>query len=136
LGLGPYLVTEGMVRHLMTSPVVPNDSIRMSPVQGRFINEPLTVTLGFDVYHGASAGRSRPRGWVDGASQNILVPYIITYDTIAEALAKSDPARAHQAYDLAVAILGNTRFQFQLAPPTPEGMISFLASPTRTVRDD
>jgi hypothetical protein len=119
LGLGPYLVTEGMVRHLMTTAVVPNDSIKMSPVQGRFINEPLTVTLGFDVYHGASAGRTRPRGWVDGASQNILVPYIITYDTIAEVLAKSDPTRAQQAYALAVAILGNTRFQFQLVPPTP-----------------
>ncbi|HWZ29215.1 MAG TPA: hypothetical protein VNX15_11665, partial [Gemmatimonadales bacterium] len=67
----------------------------------------------------ASAGRTRPRGWVDGASQNILVPYIITYDTIAEVLAKSDPTRAQQAYALAVAILGNTRFQFQLVPPTP-----------------
>jgi hypothetical protein len=119
LGLAPYLVTEGMVRHLMTGPVVPNDSIKMSTVQGRFINQPLTVTLGFDVYHGASAARTRPRGWVDGASQNILVPYIIAYDTIAEALAKSDPTRAQQAYALAVAILGNTRFQFQLVPPTP-----------------
>ena len=119
LGLGPYLVTEGMVRHLMTAPVVANDSITMSQVQGRFINLPLTVTLAFDVYHGASAGRTRPRGWVDGASQNILVPYIITYDTVAEALAKSDPKRAREAYDLAVAILKNTRFQFQLVPPTP-----------------
>jgi hypothetical protein len=119
LGLSPYLVTEGMVRHLMTTAVVPNDSIKLSPVQGRYINEPLTVTLGFDVYHGASAARTRPRGWVDGASQNILVPYIITYDTIAEALAKSDPVRARQAYAIAMGTLGNTTYQFQLAPPTP-----------------
>ncbi|HYK10662.1 MAG TPA: DUF2723 domain-containing protein [Gemmatimonadales bacterium] len=121
LGLSPYLVTEGMVRHLMSTPVVANDSIKLSPVQGRLTNIPLTVTLAFDVYHGASAARFRPRGWVDGASQNILVPYIITYDTVAEALAKSDPKRAQQAYDTAVAVLRNTRYQFQLAPPTPGG---------------
>jgi hypothetical protein len=119
LGLSPYLVTEGMVRHLMTTPVVANDSIKMSPVQGRLTNIPLTVTLAFDVYHGSSAARYRPKGWVDGASQNILVPYIITYDTVAEALAKTDQKRARQAYDTAVAILRNTRYQFQLAPPTP-----------------
>ena len=121
LGLSPYLVTEGMVRHLMSTPVVANDSIKLSPVQGRLTNIPLTVTLAFDVYHGASAARFRPRGWVDGASQNILVPYIITYDTVAEALAKSDPKRAQQAYATAVAVLRNTRYQFQLAPPTPGG---------------
>jgi len=121
LGLSPYLVTEGMVRHLMSTPVVANDSIKLSPVQGRLTNIPLTVTLAFDVYHGASAARFRPRGWVDGASQNILVPYIITYDTVAEALAKSDPKRAQQAYGTAVAVLRNTRYQFQLAPPTPGG---------------
>jgi hypothetical protein len=121
LGLSPYLVTEGMVRHLMTTPVVPNDSIKMSPVQGRFVNLPLTVTMAFDIYHGSTAGRFRPRGWVDGASQNILIPYMITYDTIAEALGKTDPARAKKAYDMAVAILGNTRYTFQLAPPTSGG---------------
>ena len=119
LGLSPYLVTEGMVRHLMTTPVVASDSIKLSPVQGRLTNIPLTVTLAFDVYHGTSAARYRPKGWVDGASQNILVPYIITYDTVAEALAKTDQKRAQQAYDTAVAILRNTRYQFQLAPPTP-----------------
>ncbi len=119
LGLSPYLVTEGMVRHLMMTPVVANDSIKMSPVQGRLTNIPLTVTLAFDVYHGTSAARYRPKGWVDGASQNILVPYIITYDTVAEALAKTDQKRAQQAYDMAVAVLRNTRYQFQLAPPTP-----------------
>ncbi|HKR54788.1 MAG TPA: hypothetical protein VJS20_00700, partial [Gemmatimonadales bacterium] len=101
------------------TPVVANDSIKVSPVQGRFTNIPLTVTLAFDVYHGTSAARYRPKGWVDGASQNILVPYIITYDTVAEALAKTDQKRAQQAYDTAVAILRNTRYQFQLAPPTP-----------------
>ena len=121
LGLSPYLVTEGMVRHLMTAPLVPNDSIKMSAVQGRFVNLPLTLTMAFDIYHGATAARFRPRGWVDAASQNILIPYMITYDTIAEALGKTDPARAKQAYDLAEAILGNTRFTFQLVPPSAGG---------------
>ncbi|HEX4633579.1 MAG TPA: DUF2723 domain-containing protein [Gemmatimonadales bacterium] len=117
LGLTPYLVTEGMVRHLMSAPVVANQAIQSSPIQGRFTDIPLTVTLGFDVYHGASAARYRPRGWVDLASQNILVPYIFVYDTMAEALAKSDPKRAQQAYELALAVLRNTKYQFQITPP-------------------
>jgi Protein O-mannosyl-transferase TMEM260-like len=117
LGLGPYLVTEGMVRRLLTAPVAPSDSIRPSQLQGRYVNVPRTTALGFEVYHGTTAARSRPRGWVDRASQNSLLPYIMTYDTIAELLQHSDPARSARALALAQGALANTSYQFDLRLP-------------------
>ena len=118
LGLGPYLVTEGMLRRLTTAPVTPNDSIRVSQVQRRLVNVPRTTRLAFEVYHGASAARQRPKGWVDRASENSLLPYILTYDTLAELLHDSDPAGASQALQLARATLANTDYPFDLTPPT------------------
>jgi len=118
LGLGPYLVTEGMLRRLTTTPVTPNDSIRVSLVQRRLVNVPRTTRLAFEVYHGASAARQRPKGWVDRASENSLLPYILTYDTLAELLHDSDPAKASQALALARATLANTDYPFDLTPPS------------------
>jgi hypothetical protein len=117
LGLGPYLVTEGLVRRLRPYPVVPSDSVRLSQVQGRFVDVARTTQLGFDVYHRAEAARPRRRGWVDRPSQNILLPYILTYDTIAEITRESDPARSGEALALARAMLANTTYQFDLTPP-------------------
>ncbi len=117
LGLGPYLVTEGMVRRMLSTPVVPSDSVRVSQVMGRFVDVPRTTRLAFDVYHRAEAARTRTHGWVDRPSQNILLPYILTYDTIAELTQQSDPARSGEALALARAMLANTTYQFDLTPP-------------------
>ncbi|HJQ66949.1 MAG TPA: hypothetical protein VJ816_11245, partial [Gemmatimonadales bacterium] len=117
LGLGSYLVTEGMVRRLRPTPVVPGDTIRLSQVQGRFVDVTRTTRLAFEVYHGAEAARPRAQGWVDRPSQNILLPYILTFDTIAEVARDSNPARSREALALAAAILANTTYQFDLTPP-------------------
>ena len=117
LGLGPYLVTEGMVRRLRPSPVVPSDTVRWSQVLGRYVDVPRTTRLGFDVYHRAEAARPRPGGWVDQPSQNSLLPYILTYGTIAEITRDSNPARSSEALALARAMLANTTYQFDLTPP-------------------
>jgi hypothetical protein len=117
LGFGPYLVTEGLVRRLLPAPVQSSDTVRLSRVQGRYVNVPRTTRLAFEVYHGAVAARPRPRGWVDRASENSLLPYIVTFDTIAEVLQRSDPARAAEALALARGILANTDYQFDLTPP-------------------
>lgn len=119
LGLGRYLVTEGMLRRLTTTPVAPSDSVRLSDVQRRFVNVPRTTRLAFEVYHGASAARQRPKGWVDRASENNLLPYILTYDTLAELLHDSDPAKAARALDLARGALASTDYPFDLTPPAP-----------------
>jgi hypothetical protein len=119
LGLGAYLVTEGMLRRLTTTPVTLGDSIQASQVQRRLVNVPRTTRLAFEVYHGASAARARPKGWVDRASENSLLPYILTYDTLAELLHDSDPAKATRALQLARAVLANTDYPFDLTPPRP-----------------
>ena len=118
LGLGPYLVTQGMVRELKTSVVVPDSTVQLSRVQGRYIDVPRTTALGFEVYHRAEAARRRPQGWVDKPSQNILLPYILTFDTIAEVTRDSNPARSREALSLATAMLANTTYQFDLTPPS------------------
>ncbi|HMA40015.1 MAG TPA: DUF2723 domain-containing protein [Gemmatimonadales bacterium] len=119
LGLGRFLVTEGMVRRVLPAPVTATADVRPSALQGRFVDVPRTTRLGFELYHGAAAARARPRGWVDRASQNSLLSYIITYDTIAEVLQDTDPVRAAQALALARAAMANTTYQFDLTPPAP-----------------
>ena len=119
LGLGPYLVTEGMLRRLTTTAVTPTDSVQASQVQRRFVNVPRTTRLAFEVYHGASAARQRPKGWVDRASENSLLPYILTYDTLAELLHDANPAQAARALALARGALANTDYPFDLTPPAP-----------------
>jgi hypothetical protein len=55
---------------------------------------------------------------VDKPSQNILLPYILTFDTIAEVTRDSNPARSREALSLATAMLANTTYQFDLTPPS------------------
>ena len=60
-----------------------------------------TKALAFGVYRGGeTAARRRPRGWVDLASQNSLLPYAVIYDTLASALATRDPQTAARAATL------------------------------------
>ena len=63
------------------------------------------------MYHGGeTAARPRRRGWVDVPSQNSLLGYVFAYDTIAQALRETDPARADRAVALRDAILANTTY--------------------------
>ena len=111
LGLGPYLVNEGLVRRLMPALVTASETIR--PVEGRgFVNVARLRTLAFDVYRGGeAAARPRPRGWVDLPSQNSLFGYVLMYDTLAAALREREPALATRATLLRDAILANTSYR-------------------------
>jgi VanZ family protein len=97
LGLSPYLVSQGFVRKLMPKPVVPSDSIVLSPTLG-YLNLPRTEKLLWDVYHWKAAARPRPRGWVDQPSGSILQLYAVVYEGAAKTLAaegqKAEAARA------------------------------------------
>jgi hypothetical protein len=97
LGLSQYLVSQGFVRKLMPRPVVPNDSIVLSPSLG-YLDLPRTEKLLWDVYHWKSAARERPRGWVDQPSGSILQLYAVVYGgaskTLAAAGQKAEAARA------------------------------------------
>lgn len=107
LGLGPYLVREGLVYRLASAPVKAGNGI--SAVEGiGMVDVPRTKALAFGVYTGGiTAARKRPRGWTDVPSQNALLPYALVYDTIASTLAQSDPATAARAASLRDAIIAN-----------------------------
>jgi len=110
LGLSPYLVTEGLVRRVVSGPVTANASVRLLEGRG-FVNVPRSAALLFEVYRGGeTAARPRPRGWVDVPSQSGLLGYVFAYDTMAAALRESDPARAARAVALRDAILANTTY--------------------------
>jgi len=110
VGLSPYLVTEGLVRRVVSGPVTANASVRLLEGRG-FVNVPRSAALLFEVYRGGeTAARPRPRGWVDVPSQSGLLGYVFAYDTMAAALRESDPARAARAVALRDAILANTTY--------------------------
>ncbi|HJR17347.1 MAG TPA: DUF2723 domain-containing protein [Gemmatimonadales bacterium] len=88
LGLSSYLVSQGLVRKLMSKPVVASDSIVLSPSLG-FLDLPRTEKLLWDVYHWPTAARDRPRGWVDRPSGSILQLYAVVYGGAAKAFAKT-----------------------------------------------
>lgn len=110
LGLGPYLVTEGLVRRLNDGPVVPDGrQIVRSPDVG-YMNAPRTRALIEDVYHWQAASRDRPAGWVDVPSESILSLYNIVYGSWARWLkSQGDTVGAARPDSISRAIQANYR---------------------------
>jgi hypothetical protein len=107
MGLRQHVEGQGFAQRLREKPVVPSDSVVMVPVIG-LVNVPRTTELLFDVYHGHSAARPRPRGWVDRPSEGILTTYGLLYQTLAETLRQTDPKLAERALFMADSIFNNT----------------------------
>lgn len=105
LGLSPYLVTQGMVRKLMTSPATTiSDSLVDNPVLG-LMDYPRTASLLWNVYHWKAIARPRPRGWVDPPSASILQLYAVLYRGLAETLrSQGNLPKAMEADSIAQAI--------------------------------
>ncbi|MGD2135281.1 MAG: hypothetical protein PVF27_03930, partial [Gemmatimonadales bacterium] len=83
LGLGPYLLTQGMVRKLMPDTVrLRGDTVAMRGLGATDL--PRTETLLFDLYHPERAARERPQGWVDQPSEGIMQLYWLVYASIAD----------------------------------------------------
>ena len=74
LGLSGYLVTQGLVRRLSPTPVIPNDSIVLSQGFG-YLDIPSSDHLLWKEYRWPAAARQRPRGWVDPPSSPMLRLY-------------------------------------------------------------
>src|SRR6266702_2262475 len=114
-GLTGYLEGQGFVRKLHQDPIVESDSIK--GIQGLgYVNVPRTEALAFQVYHGDTAARHRPRGWVDKPSEGILATYGIVYQGLAQLLQKQKPQEAAKALVLADSIFKNTSYGF-VPPP-------------------
>jgi hypothetical protein len=100
-GLSDNLISQGFVRKLMPTRVVPNDSIVESPVVG-FMDLPRTEALMWNSYHWQSAARDRPFGWIDPPSGSILQLYGVMYHALATTLrARGDSAKAQRADSIA-----------------------------------
>ncbi len=109
-----HLEGHGFARVLRPTPITPSDSIQPLAQLG-FVNLPRSATLAFEVYHGDTAARHRPRGWVDHPSEGILTLYGLTYQTLALGLRERNPQLAARALVLADSIYKNT--SVQLVPP-------------------
>src|SRR5256885_3499476 len=95
-GLTEYLEGQGFVRKLHQDTNAESDSHKGIQRLG-FVNVPRTEALAFQVYHGATAARHRPRGWVDRPSEGILATYGIVYQGLAQLLQKRNPQEAARA---------------------------------------
>jgi hypothetical protein len=101
LGLSTHLISQGFVRKLQRTPVVPKDSVVLSQGLG-YVNVPRTRSLLWDVYHWQSAIRDRPFGWVDPPSGSILQLYSVVYGGAAPLFAeRGDSALAQRARSVA-----------------------------------
>lgn len=117
-GLTGHLEGHGFARALRPEPIVPSDSIQPLSQLG-YINIARTKALVFDVYHGDTAARPRPRGWVDHPSEGILSLYGLTFSAMAQALQGRDRDLATRALVRADSIFQNTSVRFAPPPETP-----------------
>jgi len=109
LGLGPYLISQGLVRKLSPVPVTPNDSIVVNPMLG-LMDLPRTRALLEKTYRWQAAAQPRPRGWPDPPSSSILELYGIVYRGLGQTLkTRGDVAGAAKADSIANAISKSVR---------------------------
>jgi hypothetical protein len=118
-GLGDYLEGQGFARKLHARPLAPSDTIRAASSLG-YVNIPRTIALAFEVYHGETAARPRPRGWVDRPSEGIITLYGLTYQTLAVAIRDTHPTLATRALLRADSIYNNTETPFVPIETEPE----------------
>ena len=111
-GLTAYVEGQGFARKLHYDPIVPSDSIQAIGQLG-YANLPRSTALMFGVYHGSTAAKPRPRGWVDRPSEGIPALYGLMYQALAQALKDKDPTVSAQALALADSIFKNTSYAEQ-----------------------
>ncbi|HEY7878045.1 MAG TPA: DUF2723 domain-containing protein, partial [Gemmatimonadaceae bacterium] len=92
MGLGPYLLTQGLITKLEPKPIVASkDTIRIS---GGYFDFPTSLELWNTVYQ-APRALIQQDGWVDGASVGIGFHYAIVGSLLTQSLvARGDTAAA------------------------------------------
>jgi hypothetical protein len=96
IGLGPYLVTQGLARKLLRAPAAGRPGIVLSPGDG-YLDVPRTRALFDSVYTGHRVMTERGR-WVDRPSINLPFTYIDSGARLANALEQmGDTAAADRA---------------------------------------
>ena len=97
LGLSPYVVAHGLAYKVLPRPVRPDDGFLRSPIGWMDVNR--TRALWDTVYGGDDAAISRGK-WVDRASSNMPLAYLLTGTYLAEGLFRAgDSTKAMTVMD-------------------------------------
>ncbi len=133
LGLAPYVVTHGMTRRVLETPVQAGGDIVLVQGEG-YVDVARSAALWRQVFE-APATLAARNGWVDDASIGIPDLYVITGLTISEALAAAgqgalsdsvfNDARAIARAMRRERIFGLDRAEFD-APPTDQPVPTLL----------
>ena len=85
LGLGPYIVSEGLAVHLMPSPVT--ESASVARTEGGMVNVPASLALWRTTFRGR-ASFERQGSWIDPASLVMPAQYVFAGSLLGAALAR------------------------------------------------
>ena len=114
LGLSPYVVAQGLAYKVMPRPVKPDDGYLRSPVG--WMDVARTRVLWDTVYRAHDAAISRGK-WVDRASSNMPMAYLITGAYLAEGLYRAgDSTKATAVMDTVMAIARATDLESLFGP--------------------
>ena len=117
LGLSPYVVAQGLAYKVMPRPVRPEDGYLRSPIGWMDVER--TQTLWDTVYRGNDAAIARGK-WVDRASSNMPMAYLITGAYLAEGLFRAgDTEKATAVMDTVMKVARATDLE-SLFGPAPE----------------
>ena len=117
LGLSPYVVAQGLAYKVMPRPVRPEDGYLPSPVGWMDVER--TYTLWDTVYRAQGAAIARGK-WIDRASSNMPMAYLITGAYLAEGLFRAgDTEKATAVMDTVMKVARATDLE-SLFGPAPE----------------
>lgn len=116
LGLGPYLLTQGLARKLMLDVPKPGRDTVLLQGEG-FVDIPRTKDLWTQVFTGP-ASIIKKADWVDKASVGIPALYVSTGFMLGEVLQQvGDTATARKAMQTATLVARATHLEEMLRPP-------------------
>jgi hypothetical protein len=114
LGLSPYVVAHGLAYKVLPRPVKPEDGYLRSPMGWMDLSR--TRVLWDTVYRAQSAAISRGK-WVDRASSNMPMAYVLTGAYLAEGLYRNgDSTKATAVMDTVMAIARATDLESLFRP--------------------
>jgi hypothetical protein len=114
IGLSPYVVAHGLAYKVLPRPVKPEDGYLRSPMG--WMDVARTRALWDTVYGAHDAAISRGK-WVDRASSNMPMAYLLTGAYLAEGLYRSgDSTKATAVMDTVMAIARATDLESLFRP--------------------
>jgi hypothetical protein len=129
LGLGPYLLTQGLARKLLRHIPTPGGDTVLYPGEG-FVDLDTTARLWKDVYQAPRSLIARDR-WIDAPSANIPALYMTTGVILADILrAKGDSRQADAVIAVADSVVRATRLNHWFNLPLPSEMGRLMPADT------